>query len=172
VIRTLFETPSAYRPSDAATAAPVPPVQAVLFDFSNTIFQMIDLETWLRRVGAAAGRLTVLDQPGAVAEISDQLPGSAEDLPALQPCHGALDRGPGLGEGAVDGALSGSELPAGRSFEAGGDPEAGARVGAIGEDRDLVARRSGRSCGCGRRLDRGCGPAGRARSTALRQRSR
>jgi HAD superfamily hydrolase (TIGR01509 family) len=73
VIRTLFETPSAYRPDDADMAAPVPPVHAVLFDFSNTIFQMIDLETWLRRVGSAAGRLAVLDEPGAVAGISDQL---------------------------------------------------------------------------------------------------
>ncbi|MFI5556253.1 HAD family hydrolase [Streptomyces sp. NPDC051738] len=71
--RTLFETPSAYRPSDAEMAAPVPPVKAVLFDFSNTLFQMIDLETWLRRVGSAAGRLVVLDEPGAVAKISDQL---------------------------------------------------------------------------------------------------
>ncbi|PAZ16065.1 hydrolase [Streptomyces sp. SA15] len=73
MIHTLFETPSAYRPSDAEMAAPVPPVQAVLFDFSNTLFQMIDLETWLRRVGSAAGRLAVLDEPGAVAEISEQL---------------------------------------------------------------------------------------------------
>ncbi|MEV5438922.1 HAD-IA family hydrolase [Streptomyces sp. NPDC052682] len=71
--RTLFETPSAYRPSDAEMAAPVPPVQAVLFDFSNTIFHMTDLETWLRRVGSAAGRLAVLDEPGAVAKISEQL---------------------------------------------------------------------------------------------------
>ncbi|MPY56606.1 HAD family hydrolase [Streptomyces spongiae] len=73
MIRTLFETPSAYRPTDAEMAAPVPPVQAVLLDFSNTIFQMIDLETWLRRVGAACDRLAVLDEPGAVTEISDQL---------------------------------------------------------------------------------------------------
>lgn len=73
MIRTLFETPSAYRPGDAEMAAPVPPVQAVLFDFSNTLFQMIDLETWLRRVGSATGRLAVLDEPDAVAGISDQL---------------------------------------------------------------------------------------------------
>ena len=53
MIQTLFETPSTYRPTDAEMAAPVPSVEAVLFDFSNTIFQMIDLETWLRRVGAA-----------------------------------------------------------------------------------------------------------------------
>ncbi len=73
MIQTLFETPSAYRPTDAEMAAPVPPVEAVLFDFSNTIFQMIDLETWLRRVGAASGRLARLDGPGALAEISQQL---------------------------------------------------------------------------------------------------
>jgi len=82
VIHTLFETPSAYRPSDAETAAPVPPVQAVLFDFSNTVFRMIDLETWLRRVGAACGRLALLDEPGAVAGISDQLR-AAFRLPAV-----------------------------------------------------------------------------------------
>jgi HAD superfamily hydrolase (TIGR01509 family) len=73
VIHALFETPSTYRPGDADMAAPVPPVQAVLFDFSNTIFQMIDLETWLRRVGAASGRLARLDEPGAVTDISGQL---------------------------------------------------------------------------------------------------
>ncbi|MEV2211538.1 HAD-IA family hydrolase [Streptomyces sp. NPDC050997] len=73
MIHTLFETPSTYHPTDVEMAAPVLPVQAVLFDFSNTIFQMIDLETWLRRVGAACGRLAELDEPGAVAEISDQL---------------------------------------------------------------------------------------------------
>ncbi|MDG9713660.1 HAD family hydrolase [Streptomyces sp. DH10] len=73
MIHALFETPSAYRPSDAEMAAPMPPAQAVLFDFSNTTFQMIDLETWLRRVAAASGRRAVLDEHGAVEEISCQL---------------------------------------------------------------------------------------------------
>ncbi|MEV7689781.1 HAD family hydrolase [Streptomyces bungoensis] len=73
MIRTLFETPSAYRPSEADMAAPVPPVRAVLFDFSNTLFRMIPLETWLRRVGRASGRLALLDEPGAGTEISRQL---------------------------------------------------------------------------------------------------
>ncbi|NGO41303.1 HAD family hydrolase [Streptomyces ureilyticus] len=82
MIQTLFETPSAYRPTDAEMAAPVPPVEAVLFDFSNTIFQMIDLETWLRRVGAASGRLARLDRPGALAEISQQLR-TAFQLPSV-----------------------------------------------------------------------------------------
>ncbi|WP_328222525.1 HAD family hydrolase [Streptomyces sp. NBC_00104] len=88
MIHSLFETPSAYRPSDVEMAAPVPPVQAVLFDFSNTIFQMIDLETWLRRVGAATGRSAVLDEPGAVSEISDRLR-AAFRLPSVV----ALQRG-------------------------------------------------------------------------------
>ncbi|MER6565513.1 HAD-IA family hydrolase [Streptomyces sp. NPDC001093] len=34
---------------------------------------MIDLETWLRRIGAASGRLAMLDEPSAVAEIAGQL---------------------------------------------------------------------------------------------------
>ncbi|MDF3148713.1 HAD-IA family hydrolase [Streptomyces sp. T21Q-yed] len=54
-------------------AAPVPQVEAVLFDFSNTIFQMIDLETWLGRVAAAGNRADVLEEPGAVAGIALQL---------------------------------------------------------------------------------------------------
>jgi HAD superfamily hydrolase (TIGR01549 family) len=73
VIQALFETPSTYRPTAAELAAPVPRVEAVLFDFSNTIFQMIDLETWLRRIGAASGRLDRLNEPGATAAISQQL---------------------------------------------------------------------------------------------------
>lgn len=81
-MRTLFETPSAYHPGEADMAAPVPPVQAVLFDFSNTLFQMIPLETWLRRVGHASGRLALLEAPGAEAEIAAQLR-SAFRLPAV-----------------------------------------------------------------------------------------
>lgn len=90
MIHTLFETPSAYRPSDVEMAEPLPPVQAVLFDFSNTIFQMIDLETWLRRVGAASGRRGVLDGAGAVAEISDQLR-TAFRLPSVVALQGGRD---------------------------------------------------------------------------------
>jgi HAD superfamily hydrolase (TIGR01509 family) len=90
VIHTLFETPSAYRSSDAEMAAPVPLVQAVLFDFSNTLFQMIDLETWLRRVGLASGRLAALDEPGAVAKISEELR-AAFRLPSVVALQGGRD---------------------------------------------------------------------------------
>ncbi|MET9394562.1 HAD-IA family hydrolase [Streptomyces sp. NPDC006624] len=72
-MQSLFRTPSAYRPGDAEAAAPVPRVRAVLFDFSNTLFRMIPLETWLRRVGRASGRLALLDEPGAAAGISRRL---------------------------------------------------------------------------------------------------
>ena len=82
MIQALFETPSTYRPTPGDMAAPVPRVEAVLFDFSNTIFQMIDLEAWLHRVGAASGRLARLNEPDAVAEISQQLR-RAFQLPAV-----------------------------------------------------------------------------------------
>nr|WP_277606011.1 HAD family hydrolase [Glycomyces sp. L485] len=50
-------------------AEPLPPIKAVLFDFSNTLFHMIDLTTWLRRVAAATGRDGGLDQ--AAAQLSE-----------------------------------------------------------------------------------------------------
>ncbi|MFF4350272.1 HAD family hydrolase [Streptomyces sp. NPDC001530] len=74
-------------------AAPVPQVEAVLFDFSNTIFQMIDLETWLRRVGAAADRAAVLDKDGAMAGIARQLR-DAFRLPAVVALQEGRDLSP------------------------------------------------------------------------------
>jgi HAD superfamily hydrolase (TIGR01549 family) len=73
VIPTLFETPSTYSATVAQSAAPVPVVEAVLFDFSNTIFQLIGLKAWLRRVGEATGRSSQLDEDGAVPRIAGQL---------------------------------------------------------------------------------------------------
>jgi len=93
VIQALFETPSTYRPSAAEMAAPVPPVEAVLFDFSNTIFQMIDLEAWLRRVGGASGRLDPLEEHGALTEISRQLR-DAFQLPAVVALQKGRDLSP------------------------------------------------------------------------------
>ncbi|MER5209068.1 HAD-IA family hydrolase [Streptomyces sp. NPDC002838] len=93
MIHALFETPSTYRPTAAETAAPVPPVEAVLFDFSNTIFQMIDLETWLRRVGEAGGRTAVLNDDDAVAGIARQLR-DAFRLPAVVALQEGRDLSP------------------------------------------------------------------------------
>ena len=55
-MRALFDLTSAYEPTDDERRAPVPAVGAVLFDFSNTLFHMVDVRTWLTRVAAAAGR--------------------------------------------------------------------------------------------------------------------
>jgi HAD superfamily hydrolase (TIGR01509 family) len=62
--RTLFDSMSASDPTEEELAAPVPAVEAVLFDFSNTLFHIVDLPEWLRRVAAASGR--VLAEPDAV----------------------------------------------------------------------------------------------------------
>ncbi|THV26462.1 HAD family hydrolase [Glycomyces paridis] len=56
MIYSLFDSAAAYEVSEAEQAEPVPPIEAVLFDFSNTIFKLIDVGTWLRRVEAATGR--------------------------------------------------------------------------------------------------------------------
>jgi HAD superfamily hydrolase (TIGR01509 family) len=60
-VRGLFDT-SIELTSAAAMAAPVPRIEAVLFDFSNTIFKMADMATWLGLVAARTGR------PDAFAE--------------------------------------------------------------------------------------------------------
>ncbi|GLZ46341.1 hydrolase [Actinomycetospora sp. NBRC 106375] len=68
-MRALFDLPAAYRLTDAEQAEPVPPVEAVLCDFSNTLFRMIGTDEWLRRVAADTGR--ALDDPGAVLAALD-----------------------------------------------------------------------------------------------------
>ncbi|MEJ2869455.1 HAD family hydrolase [Actinomycetospora sp. OC33-EN08] len=55
-MRALFDLTAAYEPTDAQRRDPVPPVEAVLFDFSNTLFHMIDTPSWLLAVGDATGR--------------------------------------------------------------------------------------------------------------------
>ncbi|MDT7745518.1 MAG: hypothetical protein QOE59_4596 [Actinomycetota bacterium] len=60
-MHALFDLTAAYEPSDDERRAPVPPVAAVLFDFSNTLFHMVDARTWLARVAAASGRHLDLD---------------------------------------------------------------------------------------------------------------
>jgi HAD superfamily hydrolase (TIGR01493 family) len=68
-VRALFDLTAAYEPTDDERRAPVPPVAAVLFDFSNTLFHMIDVRTWLARVAGAAGR--ELDVDGTLAAVAD-----------------------------------------------------------------------------------------------------
>ena len=74
-VRALFDLTAAYEPTEAERRDPVPAVAAVLFDFSNTLFHMIDARTWLARVAAASGREldadTVLADVARTAELPD-----------------------------------------------------------------------------------------------------
>jgi HAD superfamily hydrolase (TIGR01549 family) len=51
----------------AKPTGPVPKLEAVLFDFSNTLFRLIDLDEWLRRFATAAGRTDELEAAGTDA---------------------------------------------------------------------------------------------------------
>ncbi|WP_018332914.1 HAD family hydrolase [Actinomycetospora chiangmaiensis] len=55
-MRALFDLTAAYEPTPEQRRDAVPPVEAVLFDFSNTLFHMVDTADWLRSVGRATGR--------------------------------------------------------------------------------------------------------------------
>ncbi|MEU0563493.1 HAD family hydrolase [Dactylosporangium sp. NPDC006015] len=81
-MRTLFDTPSTYSTDPAAQAGPVPPVQAVLFDFANTIFHMIDAQQWLRLIAADTGRASLLDDPAVLAAALTDL-AAAYQLPEV-----------------------------------------------------------------------------------------
>ncbi len=67
-MRALFDLTAAYEPTDDERRDPVPPVRAVLFDFSNTLFHMVDVRTWLARVAAATGR--DLDVDAVLADVA------------------------------------------------------------------------------------------------------
>jgi HAD superfamily hydrolase (TIGR01509 family) len=65
IMRSLFDTPTFNFPPEPELAAPVPPIEAVLFDFANTIFHVLELPEWLRRVAVDAGR--ALDAPDVIS---------------------------------------------------------------------------------------------------------
>jgi FMN phosphatase YigB (HAD superfamily) len=52
----LYSLPSAVETPDHELDAPVPPIEAVLFDFANTLFRMVPTDVFLLRVWQAAGR--------------------------------------------------------------------------------------------------------------------
>ncbi|MFF5233286.1 HAD family hydrolase [Dactylosporangium sp. NPDC000521] len=81
-MRTLFDTPSTYTIDPAASEGPVPPVRAVLFDFANTIFHMIDADRWLRLIAEDTGRAGELDDPAVLAAVVTDL-AAAYQLPAV-----------------------------------------------------------------------------------------
>lgn len=70
-IRSLFDSQSATTPTEQELAAPVPPVEAVLFDFSNTLFHIVEIGEWLRRVAEATGRAAALDVAAVAAQLTE-----------------------------------------------------------------------------------------------------
>lgn len=72
VNRGLFDT-SVELTSSQHMAASVPAVEAVLFDFSNTIFRMIDVGSWLGRIATHTGRAEAVAEPAALAAVVDEL---------------------------------------------------------------------------------------------------
>jgi HAD superfamily hydrolase (TIGR01509 family) len=73
----------------AEPIGPVPPVEAVLFDFSNTIFRLIDLEEWLRRFAEASDRSDRLEALGFEAIARDLT--EAYRLPEVQAAQAGRD---------------------------------------------------------------------------------
>lgn len=79
--RSLFPSRTVNHPGEQALAAPVPPIGAVLFDFSNTLFRLIPTADWLLRIAARTGRALDPAEAEAVAgEVAEamELPGVAE----------------------------------------------------------------------------------------------
>lgn len=52
----LYSLPAAYDTTDDELSAPAPPLEAVLFDFANTLFRMVPTDLFLERVWRDAGR--------------------------------------------------------------------------------------------------------------------
>lgn len=52
----IFSLPTAFETADADLLDPPPPIEAVLFDFANTLFRMVPTDLFLERVWQAAGR--------------------------------------------------------------------------------------------------------------------
>lgn len=66
----LYSLPTAVPTSAADLAGPVPPVEAVLFDFANTLFRMPPTEEYLAWIWAKAGRdPETLDAAAVAAQI-------------------------------------------------------------------------------------------------------
>ena len=64
----LFSLPTAVDVPDHELDEPVPPIEAVLFDFANTLFRMVPTDVFLQRVWQAAGRDTAGLDVEAVAQ--------------------------------------------------------------------------------------------------------
>lgn len=76
----LYSLPSAVETPEDELDAPVPPIEAVLFDFANTLFRMVPTDVFLQRVWQRAGRdIAQLDIESVLREVQ-----SAGELPHVQ----------------------------------------------------------------------------------------
>jgi HAD superfamily hydrolase (TIGR01509 family) len=68
----LFSLPTAVDVPEQELDGPVPPIEAVLFDFANTLFRMVPTDVFLRRVWQAAGRdIADLDAESVAREVRE-----------------------------------------------------------------------------------------------------
>jgi HAD superfamily hydrolase (TIGR01549 family) len=68
----LYSLPTAFPTAEEDLAAPVPPIEAVLFDFANTLFRMLPTERFLARVWERAGRdPRTLDAAAVAAQVRE-----------------------------------------------------------------------------------------------------
>ncbi|HEU5429377.1 MAG TPA: HAD family hydrolase [Actinocrinis sp.] len=76
----LYSLPTAVETPEDELDAPVPPIEAVLFDFANTLFRMVPTDVFLRRVWQRAGRdIARLDIESVLREVQ-----TAARLPHVQ----------------------------------------------------------------------------------------
>lgn len=66
----LYSLPTAVETPDHELDGPVPPIEAVLFDFANTLFRMVPTDVFLGRLWRAAGRdVASLDVEAVAREV-------------------------------------------------------------------------------------------------------
>ena len=89
---SLYDSAVAHRSADPRGLEPLLSIEAVLFDFSHTLFRLVDAETWLRRVAVAAGREAELDD-----DVRDKAIGQLVDayvLPEVTAAQAGRDLSP------------------------------------------------------------------------------
>ena len=83
----LYSLPTAVETPEEELAAPVPPIEAVLFDYANTLFRMVPTDVFLARVWAAAGLdVARLDVGSVVRELR-----AAAELPQVRAAQDGRD---------------------------------------------------------------------------------
>lgn len=83
----LYSLPTAFEVADRDLEGAAPPVEAILFDFANTLFRMVPLDVFLRRVWQAAGRDPAgLDVPEVARAVQ-----TAAELPHVRAAQAGRD---------------------------------------------------------------------------------